>query len=161
MTARTRARKRIAERYRPLAARALLTDVGVDKVPVDVVAETWQLRHVDHAVGVHRIDWSVQPRRRGVVVDERMQETALIEARNTRRQRAHCVQVANAAAVDLHLHAERLGEMANLHQWRESANIANAATDDVARASFDPVSPREHLSLDCLRTTDGQRRFRA
>src|SRR5881396_2849937 len=97
-------------------AEEVLQQVVLNVGPVDVVAEAGQLRDVDHAVLVHGVDGGVEPRRRGVVIDERMQQATFVEAAYGWRQGAHRVEIANATAVDLHLHAERLGKMADFHQ---------------------------------------------
>src|SRR6266542_4285791 len=120
-------------------AEEVLKQVVLNIGPVDVVAEAGQLRDVDHALSIHRVDGGVEPGRGGVVIDERMQQAAFVEAAYGRREGAHRVEIANATAVDLHLHAERLGEMADLHQRRQAAHVANAAAHDVARTSGDQV----------------------
>ena len=65
---------------------------------------------MDVALVVHRVDGLVEPGRRRVVIDERVEQAALVvQARADHR--AEDVQVADTAAVDLHVHAERLGEV--------------------------------------------------
>ena len=82
--------------------------MAVDVVPVDVVAEAGVRGDVDVALVVHRVDQRVEPGRRHVVVDERVEQAALIvETREVHR--AEHVEIADATAVDLEVHAERFG----------------------------------------------------
>src|SRR3954470_10338733 len=77
--------------------------VAVDVVPVDVVAEPGLRRDVDVALVVHRVNGLVQPGRRRVVVDERVEQAALVVEAGA-DHRAERVQVTHATAVDFYIH---------------------------------------------------------
>src|SRR5258708_939474 len=72
--------------------------VAVDVVPVDVVAEPWILTDVNVALVVHRVDQLVEPGRRRIVVDERVEQAALIIEAGA-DHRTEGVQVADSGAV--------------------------------------------------------------
>ena len=79
-----------------------------DVAPVDVVPQTGLGRDVDESLGVPRVDQRVEPRRRLIVVDEGVEQVALVvEAGEVHR--AEHVQVAYAAPVDLYIQTIGLG----------------------------------------------------
>ena len=47
------------------------------------------------------------------------------------------MEVADAAAVDFGLHAEGFGQVQDLHEWGEAADVTDAGADDVTRAGLD------------------------
>src|SRR3954462_15545101 len=70
--------------------------VLVDVIPVDVLPEPRLRRDVDEALVVHRVDQLVEPGRRHVVVDERVEQAALVVEAGA-DHRAERMQVAEAA----------------------------------------------------------------
>ena len=81
--------------------------MAIDVVPVDVLAQTRLWGDVDESLIVHRVDGRVQPGRRHVSIDERVQQPALVVEAGA-DHRSEDVEVADDAAVDLQVHAERL-----------------------------------------------------
>src|SRR5437870_1358951 len=104
----------------------------LDVVEVDVLPQTRQRGHRNVAFRVHRIHPAVQVGGYFFVVEERVKQAALVPAAVVHR--AEEGEVAGAAAVDLALHVERLGQVDDLHARADAADVRDAGSDDVAGA---------------------------
>ena len=79
---------------------------------------------MDEAIIVHRISEFVEPGGRFIVVDEGVEEAALVEFPVFHG--AEGVQVRWAASMDFAAHAEGFAKVDGFHEWRDPSDVADA-----------------------------------
>jgi pectin methylesterase-like acyl-CoA thioesterase len=120
---------------------AALDRVGLDVVEVDVLAQSREIGKADEALGIHGVGGAVEPGGNLVVVEKRVQESALVPGAVA--DRADHVQVGGAVAVDLAVHPEGLGQVRDLEARPDAASQRHAGAQDVAGTRARPRRARE------------------
>src|SRR5581483_2492994 len=115
--------------------------VLADVVPVDVLSQAGPGGDVDVAFLVHWIVDRLQPGRLLLVIEEGVQQPALVVLAGDAHRR-QTLEVSRTRTVQLEPHAKGLAEMRNLHHRRDAPHIHHSRAQEVGGALPDPLSPR-------------------